>query len=370
MKMLYLTFNAIDDRSYGAALRSAHIRDAMTQIGQVHTLIIHAGARMQIDADWDESGVKRATYNRIGLSVGARRQRAEIRAWVGDVLRQGRYDAIVARYLGMARFVPRWAWPRMVLDADDLVKSVAPDDRVPLRTRLALWARNLVARRVAERAAHVWCVNPLDAARLGTTRVSLLRNVVRIPPANRPRADAVPGRLLMVGLFEYAPNAQALRWFAQAVLPALRAEIPGVELHAVGKCPPALQAELAGQGLHCRGFVTDLAREYDLASLVIAPVQSGGGTQIKVIDALAHQRPLAISAFAHAGFAADLKHPDHLLRCTTAQDWISHCRWALRERAAAEAMADRGYAAVRAYGSDTLTPAIQATLQAVSRQSP
>ena len=370
MKMLYLTFNAIDDRSYGAALRSAHIRDSMAQIGQVHTLVIHAGVRMQIDADWDEFGVKRATYNRPGFSVEARRQRAEIREWVGDVLRQGSYDAIVVRYLGMASFVPRWAWRRMVLDADDLVKSIAPDDHIPLRTRLAVWARNLVARRVARRAAHVWCVNPLDAPRLGTTRVSLLRNVVRIPAENRPRVDAVPGRLLMVGLFEYPPNARALRWFVHEVLPTLRAEIPGVELHAVGKCPPALEAELAGHGVQLRGFVTDLAREYDLASLVIAPIQSGGGTQIKVIDALAHRRPLVISAFAHAGFAADLKHPEHLLRCATAQDWISHCRWALKERAAAEAMAGRGYAAVRAYDSDTLTPAIRTTLLAVSQQSP
>ena len=370
MKMLYLTFNSIDDRSYGAALRSAHIRDSMMQIGQVHTLVIHAGVRMQIDADWDEFGVKRATYSLLGLSAGARRQRAEIREWVGDVLRKGRYDAIVARYLGLARFVPRWAWRRLVLDADDIVKTIAPGADVSLRARLGLRLRNLIASLAARRAAHVWCVNPLDAHRLGTTRVSLLRNVVRIPPANRPRPDAVPGRLLMVGLFEHPPNAQALRWFTQTVLPALRAEIPGVELHAVGKCPPALEAELAGRGVRLRGFVADLAHEYDLASLVIAPIQSGGGTQIKVIDALAHHRPLVISGFAHAGFADDLKHPEHLLRCDTAQDWISHCRWALKERAAAEAMAGRGYAAVRAYGSDTLTPTIQATLLAVSRQSP
>jgi glycosyltransferase involved in cell wall biosynthesis len=370
MKMLYLTFNAIDDRSYGAALRSASIRDSMMQIGQVDTLLIHAGVRMQLDTDWDEFGVKRATYSRRGYSAGARQQHAEIRRWVGDVVRAGHYDAIVARYLGMASFVPRWAWRRLVLDADDLVKTVAPDDPAPLRRRFALWLRNLMAQRIARRAAHVWCVNPLDAPRLRTARASLLRNVVRIPPSNRPRAEAVPGRLLMVGLFEYAPNAQALRWFVRAVLPTLRAENPGVELHAVGKCPPALAAELAGPGVLLRGFVTDLAHEYDLASLVIAPVRSGGGTQIKVIEALAHQRPLVVSVFAHAGFAADLKHPDHLLHCVTTPDWISHCRWVLKEREAAEAMAGRGYAAVRVYGSDTLTAAIEATVRAVSRQSP
>ena len=370
MKLLYLTFNAIDDRSYGAALRSAHIRDSMTQIGEVHTLLIHGGTRMHLDRDWDEQGVKRATYSRQGLSAGAWRQRAEIRAWVGDVLRQERYDAIVARYFGMASFVPRWAWRQLVLDADDLVKTVAPDEQVPLRARLTLWARNLIVRRVARRAAHVWCVNPLDAPRLGTARVSLLRNVVRIPPPNRPRPDALPGRVLMVGLFTHPPNAQALRWFARTVLPSLKAALPEVELHAVGKYPPALEAELAEHGVRLRGFVTDLAREYDLAALVIAPIQAGGGTQIKVIDALAHRRPLAISAFAHAGFADDLKHADHLLLCTNAQDWIAHCSWALKERAAAEAMAARGYLAVRAYGSDTLTSTIEATLRAVSHQAP
>ena len=367
MKLLYLSFNAIDDRSYGAAQRSAHIREAMLQIGQVETLLIHGAAEMQVEADWDEHGVKRATYNRFGYSAAALRQRARIRAWVADILRQGQYDAVVTRYVGTASFVPRWAWQLLVLDADDLVKTAAPD--ASMRTRLLLWARNQLALRIARRAAHVWCVNPLDATRVKATHLSVLPNVVKIPPIDRARQAAVPGRILMVGLFDHPPNAQALRWFAQTVLPRLRFEVPEAELHAVGKFPLTLRAELGERGVHFHGFVSDLAREYDLASLVIAPIQSGGGTQIKVLDALAHHRPLATSTFAHSGFAAYLTHPEHLLRCSSIQDWITHCRFALTDPIAAEAMAARGYAAVRAYGTDTLIATVRETLLKVSQQA-
>ena len=361
MKLLFVTFSAIDDYAYGAAMRSNHIREAMLQIGEVHTLIIHGGHQLHLDRDWSEHRIKRATYDRSGPSAGAWRQRARIREWVAQILREQPYDAIVARYVGMAFFVPWSAWPRLIIDADDIVKSVPAGAATPLRQRLRLWARNAIARLVVHRAGHVWYVNPLDARGLGTGRVSLLRNVVRIPPEARSRAQPVAGRILMVGLFQHPPNAQGLRWFADAVLPALKSKFPDVELHAVGKFLPGFDTELPA--VHFHGFVDDLALEYDLASLVIAPIESGGGTQIKVIDALAHRRPLAVSAFAHAGFATELLPSDHLLVCRNEQEWIRHCSWVLSKPAEAEAMAVRGYQAVRAYGSDRLTSTIQETVQ-------
>jgi glycosyltransferase involved in cell wall biosynthesis len=370
MRLLYLTLADVDDRSYGGALRSHHIREAMRQVGEVDTLVIHGDACARLDAAWNAQRVKRATYDRLDASVGAWRQRLLIRRWVAAVVRDGSYDVIVARYLGLAVFVPFAAWPRLVVDADDIFKSIATHVRVPLRWRAARWARNQVARTVLARAGHVWFVNPADAPRLRTRRLSWLPNVVQMPDSTRARPIPVQGRILMVGYFHHPPNAQALLWFAEHVLPAVAKAFPGVELQVIGKCPAILEARLGCRGIRFSGFVDALTDAYDRAALVIAPIQSGGGTQIKVIDALAHGRPLVVSRFAHAGFADDLRDGLHLRVADGAADWIAQCAAVLRNPGAAEAMGARGQDAVGRYGAHRMIETVRETLLGVAARTP
>lgn len=368
MKLLLITFNAIDDHSYGAAIRSSHIRDSMTEIGDLHTVVIHGSNHFQLDQQWSQDGVKYGLYNRFGVSYAAWRQRARIREWLSKLISEYRYDAIVARYLGLALFVPRWAWPRLVVDADDIVKSLPTKERASAARRAQRWVRNFVALCAVRRAGYVWCVNPVDALRIGTKRVSVLHNVVYTPNPNRPKVRAIPGRILMVGLFEHPPNADGLRWFVREIVPALRCGRGPIELHAVGKCPSALATEL-GPSIVVRGFVPDLQTEYDLASLVVAPIESGGGTQIKVIDALAHARPLVASAFAHAGFAKELQPVEHLLVCSNKAEWILACNSVLGNADAAEAMAARGCVGAASFGRDSLRETMVATFNIIARRA-
>lgn len=345
MRLLYLTMADVDDRSYGGAIRSHHLREAMLELGEVDTLVIHRAIRTRLDTDWQPGRVRRGLYG-PGSSgpLGELGQRLAIRRWVRAIVHEGRYDAIVARYVGLALFVPRDAWPRLVIDADDIVKSIPADVKAPLDVRVALWLRNRAARAALTRARHVWFVNPADGTRLRARGSSWVPNIVSMPDRDRVRAAPVAGRLLMVGYFNHAPNAQGLQWFASEVLPALVAQFPQVELHVVGKHPAVLAASLANSGVVFHGFVESLQLDYDRAALVVAPIQFGGGTQIKVIDALAHGRPLVASRFAHAGFAGELTDGVHLRVAEGAPDWIAQCAAVLRDPAAAEAMAQRGQA--------------------------
>ena len=96
---------------------------------------------------------------------------------------------------------------------------------------------------------------------------------------------------------------------------------------------------------------------------MIAPVISGGGTQIKVIDALAHGRPTLVSSFAHAGFADDLHDGEHLLVASSPQEWIERCIWALRSPEQIATVAERGEAIVRRiYGSERLKALVKDTI--------
>jgi len=85
-------------------------------------------------------------------------------------------------------------------------------------------------------------VNPTDAARIGTDRISWVGNAITLPASERLRQPAVAGRILMVGFYEHPPNASGLRWFAAHVLPTLASRFERV----LKECSEAISYSLIG----------------------------------------------------------------------------------------------------------------------------
>ena len=81
-----------------------------------------------------------------------------------------------------------------------------------------------------------------------------------------------------------------------------------------------------------RGPVDDLAKEYEAASVVIAPIFSGGGTQVKVLEGLAYGKGLVVSEFALAGFQPRIAAGTHVEVATRPQDWAERCLSLIRDR--------------------------------------
>lgn len=332
MNILLLTPTDIEDRTFGAAKRSNDLRAALMKNHAVDTLQIHGGWKFRLDATWDANRVRQATPRGFGLSPKALLDRRAVRRWVSQIVEEGGYQAIVTRYIGMARFVSKQHRHLMIIDGDDLAKTPPTG----LFARAKAHARRIATLRIADAARHVWIVNPRDAKLLKNADTSMLANAIRVPPR---RTRPV---LLMVGLFEYQPNIDGIEWFIGNVLPLLVEQYPTIELHVVGRHRPGFLAD-APSAVKVLGYVDDLEVEYDRAAIVIAPIVAGGGTQIKVIEALAQARPIVCSPFAHAGFAQDLVEYEHLLIADTPAEWLKQCSWVLENAAAAQAMADRGY---------------------------
>lgn len=365
MKILYMTLARIGDRSFGGAMRANYIYDALREVADVETLVIHGAATFSLDRDMDDQGVRTALISRWGLSLEALRQRRLLRRWIAAAIDRGGYDLIVAQYVGIAGLVPSRAHGRMIFDADDFVKSASAGTTPSFADRLKLGVRDIVARRLARRSLHVWYSNPTAEHLPPSTRRSWLPNVVALPDADRIRSVPTPGRLLMVGFFSHKPNLEGLTWFCTNVWPHVVARVPGAELHAVGRHEASEAALLPA--VKFLGYVSDLPAAYDDAALVIAPVISGGGTQIKVIDALAHGRPVLVSAFAHAGFADDLKDGDHLLVASSPAEWIEKCVWALQNPDRIAVMAERGETITRsAYGAVRIHQLVKQTIDMLS----
>ncbi len=363
-RILFLTHSPINDFTFGGSQRANHLRNALLAVAEVDTLIINGGPAFGTGDTWSNDRTREGKVGVYGSSPEALRQRRALTRWIAGILDGERYDFIVAQYLDLAALVPRKARERMIFDPDDFMKTPVPGVQTSLPGRLKMKLRNLLAQHVADQALHVWYASPKPGHLPRNPRRSFMPNVVALPAPTRQRAAAIPGRLLMVGHFAHEPNVEGLGWFAGHVWPALSARFPAAELHVIGRHKPDLPSHIPAAHFH--GFVESISAEYDRAAVVIAPIRSGGGTQIKVIDALVHARPLVSSTFAWSGFAADLKQEEHLLAAGEADEWIAACARLLDDPVAAEVMAKRGAVqAAATYGPERMVTEVRSTLASV-----
>ncbi len=132
-------------------------------------------------------------------------------------------------------------------------------------------------------------------------RVLVVPNGVSTGPACDSAAEA-PGELLFVGSLEYWPNEDAVTYFVRDVLPLIRARQPGARFVMVGARPSEAVRRLHnGAEVVLAGTVPDLEPYYRRAALVVVPMRLGGGTRIKVLEALAHGKALVTTSIGVEG---------------------------------------------------------------------
>ena len=111
-----------------------------------------------------------------------------------------------------------------------------------------------------------------------------------------------PPVVLMVGNFGYAATREAAYAVRDQVLPAVVARHPRALFRFVGG---GLPEDIRHPSIQAAGFVEDLAAEYRRATVVIAPITSGGGIKVKVVEALAMGRFLVVTPKALEGIGTE-----------------------------------------------------------------
>jgi glycosyltransferase involved in cell wall biosynthesis len=123
----------------------------------------------------------------------------------------------------------------------------------------------------------------------------------------RPRAgDPAPdGRtVLFFGLLSTLPNVDGIRWFVQEIWPRITRVRPDARLKILGKgAPPEVRA-LAAPGIEVVGFVEDLRPHLASAAAVAVPLRLGGGTRLKIVEAMAMARPVVSTTLGAEGIEA------------------------------------------------------------------
>lgn len=121
------------------------------------------------------------------------------------------------------------------------------------------------------------------------TRTAVVPNGVDLEffqPRREPE-PRLPATLLFFGAIDYHPNTDGLLFFLREIWPLLGARVPRVKLCIVGRRPPEVILAAQSADVEVTGAVDDLRPYLERATVVIAPLRMGGGTRLKIIEAMA-----------------------------------------------------------------------------------
>ena len=132
-------------------------------------------------------------------------------------------------------------------------------------------------------------------------------------------ADEIP--IVFTGAMDYWPNVDAVTWFVQEALPALRRAWPRLRFHIVGRSPNAAVMALRGEGVNVTGTVDDVRPYLQHAAVVVAPLRLARGIQNKVLEAMAMGIPVVASTSCAAPIEALIG--SELLAANEAADFVT-----------------------------------------------
>ncbi len=214
----------------------------------------------------------------------------------------------------MAQVLTRRSWPsKTVIDAFDVYTPIAGKKilSVPANRpyhwlfRLEAWRMYHYERQIFNRSDLVLVPSRKDVDQLRKMGVHV--PLIEVPngtalPNHFRRSEPEQRNVLMVGSFAHYPNVEGLSWFYERVWPLVLDLASGAHLYIVGSYGEKVNAIVQDDpSVSVFGRVPELAPFYAKASCAIVPVLSGGGTRIKLLEAMAHETPVISTSLGVSG---------------------------------------------------------------------
>lgn len=234
--------------------------------------------------------------------------RREIQALVNRIS----FDIIHVDMLPLACFLDLFGCIPLVLNAHNVESALLSRQVVAESNILRRWYFSIQQRRLAcfeqaifQKATHVAVCS--EQERYLAMEIAPKGNFSVVPngvDTDFFRANEQPisnqQDLVFVGGLNWYPNLHGLKWFDKEVMPTLRLECPTVKLHIIGRkvkgitwCHP--------ENILVHGFVDDIRPYIERASVFVVPLRIGGGTRLKVLDAMAMGKAIVSTTIGAEG---------------------------------------------------------------------
>lgn len=190
--------------------------------------------------------------------------------------------------------------------------------------------------------------------------VDMTHYAAAVPPL-RERPAPEEHDLVFTAKMDFRPNVDAVLWFAQEVMPLIRQEMPQTRFWVVGKSPHPRLAVLAGDpAVELTGWVEDVRPYIAAAGVYVIPLRIGGGTRLKVLEAMGMGKAVVSTTLGCEGF--DLVPGQDLVIADTPAAFASAVGELLRDPGARDRL---GRAAQRFAGTNYDWPKIVPRLEKV-----
>jgi glycosyltransferase involved in cell wall biosynthesis len=346
LRILWVKVGGLWPLNTGGRLRSFHIISELSRHHAVTVLTTHEpeedgnALAQHLPRCWNVTSVPHALAKRGGIGF----LWALMRSWLtplpvsvykcrnaalaAEVVREsadGHFDLCVADFL--------YAVPNVALDGTTPVVLFEHNVEYMIWQRTGANSRNPLRRALLELEWRKMRRYEIRACRRSRLTIAVSEDDLLLLGKDAPesRMAAIPtgvdvdyfdagdgtleqtAEIVFTGSMDWHPNEDAMRYFIDAILPLLRLEVPEVSLTIVGRNPsPQLRDAAATAGVAVTGTVDDVRPYIRRAAVYVVPLRIGGGTRLKIFEALAMGKAVVSTSIGAEGLP--LQEGVHILR--------------------------------------------------------
>jgi glycosyltransferase involved in cell wall biosynthesis len=294
-----------------------------------------------------------------------------------ELLSQDSWDLIQCEWTPYARFITHTPKAPVLMTTHNVESQIwarrakhsgNPFAKVFFRSQE--WKMRRFEKRALLRASAATAVTSLELSMLrnwGVTNINLVPNGVNLESrAAAPEAEG-EDELLFLASLDWYPNLDALGHFVKNILPAVRARRPSVKLRIVGRKPAKSVIERYSRvpGIDFVGEVTEVRSYLHHATVIIVPLRIGGGSRIKILEALAAGKAVISTTIGAEGL--DVISGEHLLIADSPAEFAGGVEELLRSTQLRRCLGDNGRKLVTdRYGWDQIANRLESVWYEVS----
>ena len=376
MRILFLAFQFPYPALTGASIKTLSLIDYLRRDHEVRVLSLRRRALSEEQEKWADglAGVRTVPLDkprnalillssyvaRLPLRI-ERNRSSDMTRVVRDEITAIRPEVLFVDGLSMAQYVPEGFRGLRILHEHN-AEYVIWQRQSEIETGPRRWVASLEATRLRRYEASmlrkfdvVFAVSEDDRRELlglgaDPGRVGILpnlpeRSLLALPA---PVFEELEPVVLYFGTLSWQPNIEGLDRVLTSVFPEVRRQLPQARLVVAGLgASQALAERVAStEGAEFRGEVRDSESVYRTARVLIDATRSGGGTRLKVLNALARGVPVIASPLAAQGL--DVISGQHLHIGSTDREMVDSVVLLLRDAERCRSLSDNARALVRA----------------------
>jgi len=278
---------------------------------------------------------------------------ARIKRIIGELWKQRRFDILICDFLEMSvNLEKNTVFPKVLFQHN--VESAIWDryyqvERNWLKRLYFFYERRRMRKYEAfacQRFDRVLAVSQADKLKLegefGIHDIAVIPTGVDTEYFASRKEKTVPGSLVFTGSMDWLPNQDAISYFCEEIFPLVKRQVPEAKLWVVGRNPSDRILELSqkNENIIITGTVEDVRPYMVQAQIYIVPLRVGGGTRIKIFEAMAMGLPVISTSIGAEGL--DITPDKNIVIGDGAEDFADGIIELLRNESKRNKIAEEG----------------------------